>query len=181
MNEKTFSDIVAENYTEIERNFRSGLKSKGYPWDEDIMNDAFLSCYNSLKDKKITKQYALKYYWVSYINKLKTKLNKSSLIDYKEDMTEEFEDIETKKYDSTIDRIYDIIITELQDHFGVRKASIWEMYTCQGMSSKNIKASGLNCINNYAYFTKQIKRYIKKHIVLKNKELKELLIVRKEY
>lgn len=179
MNEKTFSDIVAENYTEIERNFRSGLKSKGYPWDEDVMNDAFLSCYNSLKDKKITKQDALKYYWVSYINKLKTKLHKPSLIDYKEDMAEEFDDIEVTKYDSTIDRIYDIIIGGLQDQYGVRKASIWEMYTCRGISAKEIKKMNINCIENFSYFTKQMKRYINKRIIPESKELKELISLRK--
>ncbi|MBR6515576.1 MAG: hypothetical protein IKT40_01835 [Bacilli bacterium] len=179
MNEKTFSDIVAENYTEIERNFRSGLKSKGYPWDEDVMNDAFLSCYNSLKDKKITKQDALKYYWVSYLNKLKTKSHSPSIVDYKEDMAEEFDDIEVTKYDATIDRIYDIIIWGLQDQFGVRKASVWELYTCRGIPAKEIKKMNINCVDNYSYFTKQMKRYINNHIIPESKELKELISLRK--
>lgn len=179
MNEKTFSDIVAENYTEIERNFRSGLKSKGYPWDEDVMNDAFLSCYNSLKDKKITKQEAIKYYWVSYLNKLKTKLHNPSIMDYKEDMVEEFDDIEVTKYDTTIDRIYDIIIWGLQDQFGVRKASVWELYTCRGIQAKELKKMNINCVDNYSYFTKQMKRYINNHIIPESKELKELISLRK--
>lgn len=180
MNKQTFSTIVAENYNEIVRNFKSGLKSKGYIFDEDIMNDAFLSCYNTLKDKKITKQEALKYYWVAYINKFKNKVNKVGLLDYYEDMSDNFENIESEKYDPTIDRIYDIIIGELQDQFGTRKAYIWELYACKGVSSKDIKAIGLNCVNNFAYFTKQMKRYIKKHIIPTNLELKELLTVRKE-
>jgi hypothetical protein len=180
MNKQKFSTIVAENYNEIVRNFKSGLKSKGYRFDEDMMNDAFLSCYNTLKDKEVTKQEALKYYWVAYINKYKNKTNKLCLLDYREDMSVDFEDIESKKYDNTIDRIYDIIIGELQDQFGVRKGYIWELYTCKGVSSKDIKSSKVNCVDNYAYFTKQMKRYIKKHIIPKNKELKELLIARKE-
>ena len=179
-NQQTFSDIIASNYNEIRRNFKNGLISKGYVFDEDIMSDAFLSCYNTLKDRKITKPEALKYYWVAYVNKLKTKIQKESLIDYHEDMAEDFEDIELEKYDDTTDRIYNIIITELQDHYGVRKTTIWEMYACQGKSAKEIRNMGFNDISNYAYFMKQIKRYIKNHIISENKELQELIAIRKE-
>lgn len=181
MNKQTFSNIVAENYTEICRNFRAGLKAKGYPFDEDIMNDAFVSCCNTLKNKEITKTEALKYYWVAYINKYKTSLNRASIFEYHDDMEESFDDVEVEKYNSTTDRIYDIIITGLQDHYGVRKATIWEMYACQGKSSKEIRAMGFNDIDNYAYFTKQVKRYIKNHIIPENRELQELIAERKEY
>lgn len=180
MNKTTFSNIVAENYDEICRNFRAGLKAKGYPWDEDIMNDAFISCCNSLKNKEITKQEAIKYYWVAYVNKYKTMINKSGLFEYHDDMEEVFEDLETEKYNSTTDKIYDIIITGLQDHYGVRKAAIWEMYACQGKSSKEIRAMGFDDIPNYAYFMKQVKRYIKNHIIAENRELQELIAERKE-
>lgn len=179
--ESTFADIVATNYNEIIRNFKTGLKSHGYIFDEDIMNDAFLSCFNTLKDKKLTKQDALKYYWVAYINKYKTKQEREGSIDCYDNMEEEFDDIASEKYNSIIDRIYDIIITGIQDHFGVRKASIWEMYTCHGKSSKEIRAIGFNDIDNFAYFTKQVKRYIKNHIIPENRELQELIAERKEY
>ena len=62
----------------------------------------------------------------------------------------------------------------LQDKYGVRKALVWEMYTCKGMTSKQIKEMGINDVSNYAYFTKQVKRYIKNHIIPEDKELKEL-------
>ena len=39
-----FADIIASNYEEIKRNFKSGLRDRGYDWDEDLMNDAFISC-----------------------------------------------------------------------------------------------------------------------------------------
>lgn len=180
MNKRKFSDIVADNYEEICRNFRVGLKAKGYTFDEDIMNDAFISCCSNLNDKYMTKQEALKYYWVAYINKYKNKSNKAGRVNCVENMDEKFEYIESKKYDSTVDKIYNIIIGELQDHFGVRKASIWEMYACKGIPAKEIKAMGFNDVTNFAYFTKQIKRYIKNHIIAENKELQELIAIRKE-
>ena len=54
------------------------------------------------------------------------------------------------------------------------------MYACQGMSAKEIRAMGLNDVTNFAYFTKQVKRYIKNHIIAENKELQELINIRKE-
>ena len=175
----TFSEIVAENFSEISRNFHSGLVAKGYEYDEDIMSDAFIRCCTTLKDKQMTKQEALKYYWVAYINKYKTKVLKPHIIEMYEDMTE-FDDIEDEKYNNTIDKIYNIIIKELQDKYGVRKACIWEMYACEGMTVKEIKKLGFDDIDNYAYFAKQIKRYIKNHIVKENQELKELIKYRNE-
>lgn len=178
--ESMFSEIIAANYNEIIRSFKAGMKNHGYTFDEDIMHDAFISCFNSLKDKKLTKQEALKYYWVAYVNKYKTKQERAHIIDCYDNIEEEFDDIETEQYNSITDKIYDIIITGVQDHFGVRKASIWEMYACQGKSSKEIRAMGLNDIDNYAYFTKQVKRYIKNHIIAENRELQELIAERKE-
>jgi hypothetical protein len=181
MHEQNFSSIVAANYTEICRNFKAGVKHYGYTFDEDIMGDAFLSCCNTLKDKQLTKQEAIKYYWTAYINKYKTRQEREFIMDCYDNMEEEFDDIETKYYNSTTDKIYDIIIAGVQDHFGVRKATIWEMYACQGKSSKEIRAMGFDDIDNYAYFTKQVKRYIKNHIIAENRELQELIAERKEY
>ena len=181
MNEMSFVDIVAANYDEIVRNFKVGVKNRGYVFDEDIMNDAFVSCFNSLKDKKLTKQEALKYYWVAYVNKYKNRQEHEQIMDCYDNVEEEFEDIENECYNSTTDRIYDIIISGVQDHYGVRKATIWEMYACQGKSSKEIRAMGFNDIDNFAYFTKQVKRYIKNHIIAENRELQELIAEIKEF
>ena len=83
---KCFSDIVAENFNEIYKNFRIGLKSKGYAFSEDIMNDAFISCVTTLKDKQMSKQEALKYYWTAYINRFKTLTTSEHRIEYVEDI-----------------------------------------------------------------------------------------------
>ena len=50
----SFEDIVIENFVEIQRNFKSGLINKGYSYDEDLFNDAFISCRNTLSDKELT-------------------------------------------------------------------------------------------------------------------------------
>ena len=178
MTNKCFSDIVAENYDEIYKNFRAGLISKGYTFSEDIMNDAFISCTVTLKDKQLTKQDAIKYYWTAYINRFKTLINRDKTIEYVEDMTE-FEDTPLTTYNDAPDQIYDIVIKELQDHYGVKKIYLWELYALRGKTTKEIKAMGFRDIDNYAYFTKQVKRYIKNHIIKGNNLLQELINHRK--
>lgn len=172
-NTYTFPEIIANNYDEIIRNFRNGLKSKGYEYDEDLINDAYISCHTTLKDKLMTKQEALKYYWTAYINKYKDKMSKPYTTELCEDMNE-YDDIAVTVYNQSVDKIYDKVIAGLQDKYGVRKAWVWEMYTCKGMTSKQIKEMGINDVSNYSYFTKQVKRYIKNHIIPEDKELKEL-------
>lgn len=176
---KCFSDIVAENFDEIYKNFRAGLKSKGYTFSEDIMNDAFISCVTTLKDKQMSKQEALKYYWTAYINRFKTLTNREHRIEYVEDITE-YEDIPSQVYNDAPDKIYDIVIKELQDHYGIKKVYLWELYALRGKTTNEIKSMGFKDINNYACFTKQVKRYIKNHIIKNNQLLQELIKNRKD-
>lgn len=180
MVKQKFADIVAENFEEIRGNFRKGLPSKGYVYDEDIMNDAFISCCNALKDKELTKPEALKYYWAAYINKFKTYSSKVKFhLELDEEQDEDMEVIE-EMYDDTIDNIYDIIIKEVQDKFGVRDAQVFVLHTCEGMTAKEIKEMGFDHIDNLVYFTRKIKRYIMKHIIPNNQRLRELIKYRKE-
>lgn len=167
----TFAEVVAYNYEEIKRNFKAGLKDKGYPWDEDIMNDAFISCNSALKDKPITKSDAIKYYWTAYINKFKSQKLKEEDIVSLDDIDYDCID---EPYVKDIDRIYDIVISELQDEFGIRETYIWELYELKGVSSKKLKAMGVD-IDNFIYFNKKIKRYIKKRIIPNNPMLKDLV------
>lgn len=179
MIKQNFSNIIAENFQEICCNFKIGLKKKGYIYVEDLMNDAFISCCKALQDKEITKQEALRYYWTAYINKLKTHMIKYDLFDLCDEM-EKYEDIEVEKYNDIPDQIYNIIITELQDNYGLKKAFIWEQYTCSGKTTKEIVGMGITNVPNMMYFSKQVKRYIKNHIIPNNKVLQELIKYRKD-
>lgn len=177
MAKQKFADIVAENFNEIHGNFKKGLPLKGYIYDEDLMSDAFLSCCNALKDKLLTKQEALKYYWAAYINKFKTQVSK---VKFYVDIEDEEIDVIEENYDSTIDEIYNIIIEAVRDKYGIRDAYVWELYACQGKSAKEIKSVGITHIENFVNFNKKIKRYIAKHVIPNNLRLQELIRYRKE-
>lgn len=168
---QNFNEIISSNFDEIVRNFKTGLRNKGYNYYEDLMNDAFISCSNALKNKQLTKKEAIKYYWTSYINKYKTyhsKIVNCIPID------EEIDDIESIEYDDTADQIYNIILSAIQDKFGVRKAYIWDLYVCQDKSSKEIRNMGFE-VDNFIYFTRKIKRYIMNHVIPADKKLQELI------
>lgn len=169
---KKFSDIIAENFIEISENFKVGLKSKGYQYDEDVMNDAFISSNSALKDKLMDKQEAIKYYWTSYINKYKTKITKKNEtcedLDIDEDLLNEIIETRANKtlYNKDIDDMYGIIIDELKEHFGEQEINEWVDHICYG---KPYKGEHLD------YLTKKIRRYILHKAIGKNKILKELV------
>jgi hypothetical protein len=175
MANQTFSQIVEENFDEIHKNFRIGLKNKGYSYIEDLMNDAFINCNLALHGKKLSKKEAIKYYWAAYINKYKTFISKDRYTFF-EDMSDF--DHEDDEYNDSIDEIYNIIIDGIRDKYGVKKAYIWEMYVCYGKSSKELRKMGFN-VDNFVYFNKQVKRYIRNHIIPNNKRLQELIKYRK--
>ena len=112
---ETFANIIANNYEEIKKKLITGLKNKNYKYDEDLMQDTILCCITSLKDKPMTKEEAIKYFWTSYINKLKTQ--PPTIYVYMEDMVEEQDD-EIKydefgiceSYNKDIDVIYDYVV-----------------------------------------------------------------------
>lgn len=178
MYKRKFQEIIIENFEEIQRNFRAGLSNKGYSYDEDLLNDAFISCCNALSDKELTKKEVIKYFWTAYVNKYKTKMSKNKNYLSFEDMVDEIDDID-ETYDDSADKIYKIIIEAIQDKFGIRDAYIWELYVCRGKSAKEIRNMGLHA-DNFVYLTRKIKRYILNHLIPENKELQELIKYRKE-
>lgn len=177
MDKRTFSDIVSENFQEIERNFRAGLKAKGYEYDEDLMHDAFISCHSALLGRELTKQEAIKYYWTSYVNKFKTFADKQSKAPTS--IPDDYEECDSDPYNTTTDEIYAVIIGKLCDKYGVRKTMLWEMYACEGLSPKEIRDMGLGKDVNFIYLSRQIKRFIYKHIIPDDKRLRELIDCRK--
>ena len=172
MIKNNFTNIVVDNFDEICENFKIGLKKKGYEYIPDLINDSFVSCEKALHGKNMTKSEAMKYYWTSYVNKYKDYVIRNNRNVYLDDWEEV--DREDEKYNESIDRIYDIIINAVRDKFGIRKAYIWEMYVCKGMSTKELRTKGLG-VDNFVYLTRQVKRYILNHLVKENQELKELI------
>jgi hypothetical protein len=179
MTERRFDEIIAENFEEICRNFKTGLAKVGYPYDEDLMQDAYVSCHCALKGKLMTKQEAIKYYWTSYINKYKTFIAKQHETLSYDDVDMDLYDIEDKEYNTSIDDAYNVVINELYDMYGVKKTTMWEAYITKNKELKQIYGEDYKKYK-FANITKQIKRYINKHVLKSNRELQEILANKKD-
>lgn len=175
-----FADIVADNFYEIINNFKRGLKSKGFGYDEDILTDTFISCNNTLKDKLITKEEGIKYFWTAYLNKLKTHSQQKSNTVYIDDLTYDGEveceelNIIDESYNRDIDILYDYIMDRVRLEFGEKEATIFELHVCKGIHTKELEEMGYTGIN-FVYLTKKIKRFIKNHIIKDNQYVDDLL------
>lgn len=177
-----FADIVADNFYEIRNNFKRGLKGKGYEYDEDVLSDAFISCNTALKDKYLTKEEAVKYYWTAYINNLKSKSAKNSNtiyisdISYNDNIFEQYKDIDImdEQYNEDVDILYNYIMSKVEEKYGEYETRIFELHICQGVHTKELIEMGYTDVN-FEYLTKKIKRYIKTHIIKNDSKVQELL------
>ena len=111
-----FSNIVANNFMEIKKNFKTGLKNSGYKWDEDIFMDAYIKCDSVLKDKLMDKKEALRYYWTAYINKMKNKYK--SRYSITDEIPEDYDTID-EVYNEDKDLICEIMYNAVVKKFGI--------------------------------------------------------------
>lgn len=173
-----FEEVVNKYWDEICNNFMIGLSSRGYKYDRDIMEDTFISCYKTLQNKPMNKKDIIKYLWTAYINKYKTFLRKNtkrnSIIcsenEIKEDPSENL-----ISYDTSCDRIYDIILKEVKNKYGSKNAMLWELHVCQGKSIKEIHDLGYEDVDNLISLSRKIKRFILNNLIPSHKELQELV------
>jgi hypothetical protein len=180
-----FADIVADNLVEIQRDFKRNLKCKGFEYNEDAFQDTFISCNNTLINKKLTKVEGIKYFWTAYLNKLKSSTSQNSNTVYIAELSRhdedswgpynEYEDIDEvdEQYNYDIDNLYNYIIDSVKNKYGERETKIFELHVCQGVHTKDLINMGYNDVN-FEYLTKKIKRYINTHVIKNNKIVDEL-------
>ena len=177
---RNFSDIIAGDFIKIRKDFEKRSKNKGFEFDEDLFSDAFISCNFTLKNKLLTKDDALKYFWIAYLNKLKSQsLHPTIFLEdlfpqTKEVMNYEEYDIIDESYSNDIDILYDYIMDKLREKFGVEETNIFELHVCKGIHTKELEAIGYKDVN-FVYLVKKFKRYIKNHIIKDNGYIKGLL------
>lgn len=167
--EKEFAIIIAENFEEIQRNFKTGLFNHGYEYNEDILTDAFIKCNSTLKDHKMTKKEAIKYFWVAYLNRMKNniKRNKISI-----GIPENY-DKPDNIYNDDIDSIYNNVLQILSKEFGQDTTHAWKKYICKQKTYKELVESG-EVGDNFLYMIKKIRKFLKTSLH-DHPQIKELL------
>lgn len=163
----SFDFIIGKYFYEIKSNFQSGLKKRGLRFDEDIFSDSYLKCCETLGDKEMTKKEALKYFWVAYINRLKT----PDKIKF-----ESFEDsniIDDDEYDHEIDELYNILMEFLNKKFDNRLVEAWRLHFEKGIKYDDLRKLGYDFNFNPEF--KKIMRYIRNKLSNESSRYKELV------
>ena len=164
-----FSTIVANNFVEIKKNFKTGLKNSGYKWDEDIFMDAYVKCDSVLKDRLMDKKEALRYYWTAYMNKMKNKYK--SRYSIMEEIPEDYDKID-EEYNEDKDLLCEELYKLVKDKFGESVSRAWVDHRCFGKKADIImKEYGFD--QDFHYTLKRIKKYIVEELD-KNTYIQEL-------
>lgn len=164
-----FSNIIANNFQEIKRTFKSGLKNSGYIWNEDIFMDAYIKCDSVLGDKIIDKKEALKYFWTAYINKLKNHYkSRYSIIEV---IPDNYDNID-EGYNIDKDILCGEICKMVKQEFGDEIANAWVDYRAYRKSINEINEK-YGFRRNFHYTLRKIKKYINK-TVMNDPYIKEL-------
>ena len=156
-----FSSIISNNFQEIKRTFKSGLRNSGYIWDEDIFMDTYIKCDNVLGDRIINKTEALKYFWAAYINKLKNYYKSKHSI--KEVIRDNYDMID-EEYNIFKDILCYEIYKKVEKEFGEEIANAWVDYKAYRKSANEImKKYGFK--QDFHYILRKIKKYINEIIM----------------
>lgn len=169
----TFLELVAGSYDEIKVNFKIGLNKIKYSFDEDLFSDAILKCNSTLGDKIITKEEALKYFWVAYINGYKNQ-KKSNWVKKSVPITDDFNIIDSRpECDYEIDNIYREIINILKDKFGEKNTEAWVKHILFKKPYNKMLEDG-EIPQNFHYIVKKIKKFLYSN-VKKNKNILNMI------
>lgn len=169
----TFNDIVSTNLDEIKRNFTIGLNRIGFPFDEDMFMDVGIKCVAALKNRTMTKQECIKYFWVAYNNTRKTAY-KGIKCDTGLDVLNTIHDEpQTEPYNITIDRVCQSIKKSVKERFGYPEYNIWIDKIYNHKTYKDLR--NIYGDLNYLGIFRKIKKYITQVLPNKNREYKELL------
>lgn len=171
----TFNDIVASNLDEIKKNFSVGLKKNGYSFDGDLFVDVGIRCATTLKDRKLSKDECIKYFWTAYNNTRKN-IYKSPVYISRDDEANKTYNVtkdDSQPYNKNIDIICNIICGAVKERFGDFEYSVWKEKMYDGKTYKELKEK-YGDINLLGIFRK-IKKYILQKLPKVNREYRERL------
>lgn len=169
----TFLTHVAGSYGEIKGNFKKGLSKMKYSFDEDLFSDTILKCNNTFGDKVITKEEALKYFWVAYLNGYKNDKKKYA-VKNAEAIPDNFNIADNRpEYNYEIDDTYNIIIDALKDRFGEKNADAWVKHILfKKPYNKMLEDNEIP--QNFHYTIKKIKKFLQGEI-RNNKSIQQMV------
>lgn len=160
----TFMDIVGINYDTIKSLFKSRLHNMNIPFNEDALNDAFIKCAQRFGNTLLDYNTVIKYYWVAYINTIKSskpKLDCVSFDPYTHDCMDDTAD------NVRAINIYNVVMDLVSDKFGEHDMMLYMLYKFHNWSKDDLVESGYDITyidTRMKEIHKFVKTYCKKRI-----------------
>lgn len=164
--ENTFINIVAYKYDTIKSLFSSRLYNMGLYFDEDLFNDTIIKCHEKFGTSITDYDTTIKYFWIAYLNTIKSDINKSNNISI-ESLDTELHDCIDDIYNEFIDEeyakdIYNIVMDAITVKYGKDDMIIYSLYKYHNWSETDLKSAGYNC-KNLKEKIKTIHRFVKSY------------------
>ena len=165
-------DIIASKYNDIVPLFKSRLIKQGIQYDEDLFNDSFIKCADKFGSEQIDSDLAIKYFWTTYINTIKSEFNNNICI---ESLDEEIHDCIDNTYNEFVEDdyakdTYNTIMNAITSKYGEEDMYLYSLYKYHEWTEQDLIDAGYDCIGldkRIKLIHKFVKSYCKKHI---NKE-----------
>ena len=169
-----FHTIIKDSYNELIVNFKYAAYNHGLKYDYDVFADTYDKCHNTLINKNIKKDDAIRYFWASFSNNLKRLNKKTKYTPTIVDLNENCNQIIDTEYNETKFQIADIIKSKIINKFGKKSFDIWYLHFIDGKTYEELIDMGYDNINFHNLF-RQIRYYIKITLPNEEPEFKKLL------
>jgi hypothetical protein len=143
MNTGTFMDLISINYDSIKSTFKIRLYNIGMSFDEDSFNDAFIKCAQKFGNTEISYDCMIKYFWVTYVNTIKTNISKEHKIEVTS-LDVEIHDV-IDDDDCYIYELYDKLMNDISKEFGKETMAIYSLYKFNNYTKEQIIECGYDC------------------------------------
>ena len=153
----TFMDIVSVHYDDFKKSFISRDNNKGRKFDEDSFNDAFIKCANKFGNDIISYDDAIKYFWVTYSNTVKSiKQNTNTELD------DTLHDVIDDDEPSKANYIYNIVMAAITEAFNEDDMMVYSLYKYHNWTEDELTAAGYDC-KNLDIRIKTIHKFVKSY------------------
>lgn len=153
----TFMDIVSVHYDEFKKSFVSRDSNKGRRFDEDSFNDAFIKCANKFGNDIIAYDDAIKYFWVTYSNTVKS-IKQNTDVELDDALHDVIDDDEPSK----ANYIYNIVMAAITEAFNEDDMMVYSLYKYHNWAEDELIAAGYDC-KNLDIRIKTIHKFVKSY------------------
>lgn len=143
-------EIMEEQFHEIMENFKRASMKNRITFDYDIFIETYIKCDEKIKNKDLTKEQIIQYFWVAFLNNTKNKNKQMSKINMVD--VENAAEILDEPYDERRTIVYETIINYVQSNFNEIEFKVWYLHYAENKTYDELTEMGYTNINFHNLF-----------------------------